>query len=88
MHQARSFAAVSSRRTSDIGRNEEIAGSALIFSAERQEATPNILPTLTVAMNSLPGGAIQLERDQCVFGNRTGEYAERTRPDVAGSSRR
>jgi gentisate 1,2-dioxygenase len=43
----------------DIGRNEEIAGSALIFSAERQEATRNILPTLTVAMNSLPGGAAQ-----------------------------
>ena len=43
----------------DIGRNEEIAGSALIFSAEAQEATCNILPTLTVAMNSLPGGVVQ-----------------------------
>ena len=43
----------------DIGRNEQIAGSALIFSAERQEATRNILPTLTVAINSLPGGAVQ-----------------------------
>jgi gentisate 1,2-dioxygenase len=43
----------------DIGRNEQIAGSALIFSAERQEATCNILPTLTAAMNSLPGGAVQ-----------------------------
>jgi gentisate 1,2-dioxygenase len=43
----------------DIGRGEEIAGSALIFSAECQEATRNILPTLTVAMNSLPGGAVQ-----------------------------
>jgi gentisate 1,2-dioxygenase len=43
----------------DIGRNEEIAGSALIFSAEQQEATRNILPTLTVAMNSLPGGVVQ-----------------------------
>jgi gentisate 1,2-dioxygenase len=43
----------------DIGRNEEIAGSALIFSAERQEATCNILPTLTAAMNSLPGGVVQ-----------------------------
>jgi len=31
-------------------------GSALIFSADQQEATRNILPTLTVAMNSLPGG--------------------------------
>jgi gentisate 1,2-dioxygenase len=43
----------------EVGRNEEIAGSALIFSAERQEATRNILPTLTVAMNSLPGGVVQ-----------------------------
>jgi gentisate 1,2-dioxygenase len=43
----------------NVGRSEEIAGSALIFSAERQEATRNILPTLTVAMNSLPGGVTQ-----------------------------
>ncbi len=43
----------------DVGRNEQIAGSALIFSAERQEATRNILPTLTAAMNSLPGGVVQ-----------------------------
>jgi gentisate 1,2-dioxygenase len=42
-----------------VGRNEDIAGSALIFSAEQQEATRNILPTLTVAMNSLPGGVVQ-----------------------------
>ncbi len=43
----------------EVGRNEQIAGSALIFSAQDQEATRNILPTLTVAMNSLPGGAVQ-----------------------------
>lgn len=43
----------------EIGRSEQIAGSALIFSAESQEATRNILPTLTLAMNSLPGGAVQ-----------------------------
>jgi gentisate 1,2-dioxygenase len=43
----------------DVGRNEEIAGSALIFSSEGQEASRNILPTLTVAMNSLPGGKTQ-----------------------------
>ena len=43
----------------DVGRTEEIAGSALIFSAERQESTRNILPTLTLAMNSLLGGATQ-----------------------------
>jgi quercetin dioxygenase-like cupin family protein len=43
----------------EVGRGEQIAGSALVFSAERQEATRNILPTLTVAMNSLPGGMVQ-----------------------------
>jgi gentisate 1,2-dioxygenase len=43
----------------EVGRGEAIAGSALIFSAERQESTRNILPTLTVAMNSLPGGVVQ-----------------------------
>ena len=43
----------------EVGRDEQIAGSALIFSADRQEATRNILPTLTVAMNSLPGGMVQ-----------------------------
>lgn len=42
-----------------VGRDEGIAGSALIFSSEGQEATRNILPTLTLAMNSLPGGATQ-----------------------------
>lgn len=43
----------------DVGRDEGIAGSALIFSSASQEATRNVLPTLTVAMNSLPGGAVQ-----------------------------
>lgn len=43
----------------EIGRNEEIAGSALIFSSAEQEASRNILPTLTVAINSLPGGKSQ-----------------------------
>jgi gentisate 1,2-dioxygenase len=43
----------------DLGRNTSTAGSALIFSAERQEATRNILPTLTAAMNSLPAGFVQ-----------------------------
>jgi gentisate 1,2-dioxygenase len=42
-----------------IGRGEDIAGSALIFSSERQEASRNVLPTLTVAMNSLPAGKAQ-----------------------------
>jgi gentisate 1,2-dioxygenase len=43
----------------EVGRNQTTAGSALIFSAERQEATRNILPTLTAAMNSLPPGFAQ-----------------------------
>lgn len=43
----------------EVGRDEATAGSALVFSSAGQEATRNILPTLTVAMNSLPGGAAQ-----------------------------
>jgi gentisate 1,2-dioxygenase len=43
----------------DVGRTEAIAGSALIFSSEKLEATRNIMPTLTLAMNSLPGGVTQ-----------------------------
>jgi len=43
----------------EVGRDEAIAGSALVFSSSRQETTRNVLPTLTVAMNSLPGGAAQ-----------------------------
>ena len=42
-----------------VGRDEGIAGSALIFSSAEMEASKNIMPTLTVAMNSLPGGAVQ-----------------------------
>jgi gentisate 1,2-dioxygenase len=42
-----------------VGRGEDIAGSALIFSSDRQEAIRNVLPTLTVAMNSLPAGKSQ-----------------------------
>jgi len=43
----------------ETGRDATTAGSALVLSAERQEATRNILPTLTVAMNSLPAGFAQ-----------------------------
>lgn len=43
----------------EVGRGQDIAGSALIFSSERQEAIRNVLPTLTVAMNSLPPGQSQ-----------------------------
>ena len=42
-----------------VGRGDEIPGSALIFSSDRQEASRNVLPTLTVAMNSLPPGETQ-----------------------------
>lgn len=43
----------------DVGRGTDIAGSALIFSSTRQEASRNVLPTLMVAMNSLPPGGAQ-----------------------------
>ena len=42
-----------------IGRGNDIAGSALILSSTRQEASRNALPTLMAAMNSLPPGASQ-----------------------------
>ena len=42
-----------------VGRGKDTPGSALIFSAAAQEATRNVLPTLTVAMNSLPAGDAQ-----------------------------
>ena len=43
----------------EIGRDEQIAGSALVLSSDMQEASRNALPTLTLAMNSLPPGAVQ-----------------------------
>ena len=61
-----------------VGRGNDVAGSALIFSQSRQESIRNVLPTLTVAMNSLPPGVTQrshkhnsiavslvIEGDQC-----------------------
>lgn len=42
-----------------VGRGNDIAGSALIFSSTQQEAIRNVLPTLTVAMNSLEPGVSQ-----------------------------
>ncbi len=42
-----------------VGRADDIAGSALIFSSTKQQAIRNVLPTLTVAMNSLPPGGSQ-----------------------------
>ena len=43
----------------NVGRGDEIAGSALIFSSDMQQESRNVLPTLTLAMNSLPAGAVQ-----------------------------
>lgn len=43
----------------EVGRDNDIAGSALIFSSDMQQASRNVLPTLTLAMNSLPAGAMQ-----------------------------
>jgi gentisate 1,2-dioxygenase len=43
----------------NVGRDEQIAGSALIFSSDKQQDSRNVLPTLTLAMNSLPAGATQ-----------------------------
>jgi gentisate 1,2-dioxygenase len=43
----------------EVGRGNDIAGSALIFSSAQQEASRSVLPTLMVAMNSLPPGGSQ-----------------------------
>lgn len=37
----------------------ELPGYAVVLSSEQQEASRNVLPTLTLAMNSLPGGTMQ-----------------------------
>ncbi|MBT6276262.1 MAG: cupin domain-containing protein [Chromatiales bacterium] len=43
----------------EVGRDETAAGAALVLSSESNEASRNALPTLTVAMNSLPPGVTQ-----------------------------
>ena len=43
----------------DIGHDVNTAGAALIFSSEQQEAGRNVLPTLTLGMNTLAPGASQ-----------------------------
>ena len=43
----------------EIGKTPDIPGSALVLSSEKQEASRNVLPTLTVAMNTLPPGEVQ-----------------------------
>lgn len=42
-----------------LARDEETAGLALVLSSEQQQASRNIMPTLTLAMNSLPPGQAQ-----------------------------
>lgn len=42
-----------------VGRNRDEAGCALVLSSEKQQEIRNVLPTLTVAMNSLPAGETQ-----------------------------
>lgn len=43
----------------DVGRDAAAAGSALIFSSDQQESARNVLPTVTLAMNSLPANTVQ-----------------------------
>lgn len=43
----------------DIGRDESTAGTAVLFSSDRQETCRNVMPTLTLAMNALPPGTSQ-----------------------------
>ncbi len=42
-----------------VGQDQETAGTALIFSSDKQQDSRNVLPTLTLAMNSLPAGGMQ-----------------------------
>lgn len=43
----------------DNAEEGELPGYAIVLSSEQQEASRNILPTLTLAMNTLPGGTMQ-----------------------------
>jgi len=43
----------------DAGSNETTSGHALIFSSERHEAGRNLMPTLTLSLNTLPPQAAQ-----------------------------
>lgn len=43
----------------EIGKGEEVPGTALIFSSDAQQASRNALPTLTLAMNTLDPGVVQ-----------------------------
>lgn len=43
----------------DNAEEGELPGYAIVLSSEQNEASRNVLPTLTLAMNSLPGGTMQ-----------------------------
>jgi len=43
----------------DAGSNDATSGQALIFSSERHEAARNVMPTLTLSLNTLPPQAAQ-----------------------------
>ncbi len=42
-----------------VADDDRLPGAALVFSAEEQETTHNILPTMTLALNSLSAGRVQ-----------------------------
>lgn len=46
-------------RIYEAAADEETAGFALVLSSDKQEAARNVLPSLTLAMNSLPPGTFQ-----------------------------
>ncbi|GGE03747.1 hypothetical protein GCM10011390_23400 [Aureimonas endophytica] len=46
-------------RVTEASRNETTSGIALIFSTERQEGSRNILPSLTLSLNTVPTGEQQ-----------------------------
>ena len=43
----------------EIDQDENVAGMALVMSSDRQEAGRNVLPSLTLAMNTLAPGGVQ-----------------------------
>ncbi|MBB3609929.1 cupin domain-containing protein [Rhizobium sp. BK602] len=47
------------QRVVDAGQNETTSGIALIFSSRRQEASRNIMPSLTLSLNTVPAGEHQ-----------------------------
>ena len=59
VHYRREEIAQQLKMLQDLGRDEATAGTAVLFSSDRQEANRNILPTLTLAMNALPAGTSQ-----------------------------